>query len=92
MYTLHLLNKSPDHPRFEACLAAVSADDVLVLTENAVLGLACVNETLPLKSYALESDVKARALQDAVAASGAKTIDSATLVALTETTHRIMSW
>lgn len=92
MQTLHILNKSPDHPRFRACLEAVLVDDALVLTENAVLGLTMAQTALPPSLYAITTDIDARGLQGLLEASSAQSIDYPALVALTEAAQRIISW
>lgn len=88
--TLHILNKSPDHPRFSACLAAISVDDVLVLTENAVLVCADTASTRPARCHALQADLHARGLQGAPEAS--QSISYADLVRLTTEHSKIISW
>jgi tRNA 2-thiouridine synthesizing protein B len=45
--TLHILNKSPSHPRFATCLAAVHEGDTLALAENAVLAVTDSTTSLP---------------------------------------------
>ncbi|WP_372965124.1 sulfurtransferase complex subunit TusB [Marinobacter sp.] len=86
--TLHILNKAPEHPRFAACLEALSPSDTLVLIENAVL--ACASVPLPDQSLALTADIKARGLT--ASCEGIQTIGYGDLVQLTETHTKIISW
>lgn len=88
MPRLHLLNKSPDHPRFVRCLACVGADDTLVLMENAVLAMAGDQVPKAIRTLALAEDLGARGLASGAVAS----ISMAQLVALTETHETVISW
>jgi len=87
--TLHIVNKAPEHPRFAACLGTLATDDVLVLSENAVLGLANRQANLPDGCLALEADLAARGLNDSFRN---QAISYADLVKLTEQHPRIISW
>jgi tRNA 2-thiouridine synthesizing protein B len=87
--TLHILNKAPKHPRFAACLGTLGAEDVLVLSENAVLGLADQQSRLPDGCLALEADLAARGLNESFQK---QAISYADLVKLTEQHSRIISW
>jgi len=87
--TLHILNKSPEHPRFHHCLASVSGHDALVLTENAVLALADNTITLPARCFVLVPDLEARSL---TSLTRAQTTDYAGLVRLTTKYERVISW
>jgi len=87
--TLHILNKAPEHPRFAACLGTLAAEDVLVLSENAVLGLADQHVTLPDGCLALEADLAARGLNESFQK---QAISYADLVKLTQQHSRIISW
>lgn len=88
--TLHILNKAPGHPRFVTCLATLSDQDRLVLTENAVLALADADTSLPRHTVALAADIEARGLSGTVASE--QRISPAQLVQLTEHYSRIISW
>ncbi|XKH00775.1 sulfurtransferase complex subunit TusB [Marinobacter nauticus] len=87
--TLHILNKAPEHPRFEACLGALSPGDILVLSENAVLALPARQPGLPEGTLAVAADLAARSLEDGFAG---QAIGYAELVRLTEQHSRIISW
>lgn len=87
--TLHILNKAPGHPRFEACLQSLSEADLLVLTESGVLALADHSVALPGACRAVKADLQARALGDQTRA---QAIDYADLVRLTTDYSRIISW
>lgn len=54
--TLHILNKSPDHPRATQCLASLASNDALLLTENGVLLMA--TSKLPEHARVLALDRK----------------------------------
>jgi tRNA 2-thiouridine synthesizing protein B len=91
MATLHILNKAPDHPRFQACLSAVTDGDTLLLTENAVLA-AAMKRSLPARVLVLRDDLEARGLSSDNIPEHIGSIDFAAFVDLTETTTRIISW
>lgn len=86
--TLHILNKAPGHPRFEACLSVFAADDLLLLMENAVIALADKNSSLPACVCALSADCQARG----IATRGVELVDYAGMVQLTDRFPRIISW
>ncbi|MDC0661831.1 sulfurtransferase complex subunit TusB [Marinobacter sp. SS21] len=89
MMTLHILNKSPEHPRFRLCLEAVGDADQLLLIENAVLALSVEGIKLPGRIMALASDLDARGVSvdgsvDAIHYDG--------MVALAAAADRVISW
>jgi len=86
---LHILNKSPGHPRFATCLAALHEGDTLVLTENAVLALADSNTGLPRNCVALGPDLQARGLAGSL---DVQAISYRELVRLTAEHSRTVSW
>ncbi|MDX1754996.1 MAG: sulfurtransferase complex subunit TusB [Marinobacter sp.] len=89
MMTLHILNKSPGHPRFGRCLDAVGESDQLLLIENAVLALSVDDIALPGRVIALASDLEARGV------SGHREVELIhydDMVALTAAADRIISW
>lgn len=88
--TLHILNKSPGHPRFYVCLAALKEGDVLVLTENGALALADQDIRLPDHSLALEADLEARGLM--TTANPEQVISYDEFVQLTADNSRIVCW
>mgnify|MGYP001262580649 CR=1 FL=1 len=88
--TLHLLNKAPEHPRYQTCINALSPSDTLVLIENGVLSAAGNRLHPPCKIYALKADIDARALE--AACNNLNTIDYDELVQLTATHSKIISW
>lgn len=85
--TLHILNKAPNHPRFEACLAAQDEGDLLLLTENAVLALSDRRIQLPSSIRALASDCQARGISGE-----GRLVDYTGMVELTDRFSRIISW
>mgnify|MGYP001627782360 CR=1 FL=1 len=85
--TLHILNKAPGHPRFTACLVAMSEGDLLLLTGNAVLALVDDNVRLPASTQALAADCKARGI-----GGDAPLVDYRGMVQLTDRFSRIISW
>lgn len=87
---LHLLNKAPSHPRFQACMEAMGPADQLLLLENAVIALVDKTASLPAGTRALASDCEARGLSDKVAASALT--DMADMVELTDQFTKIISW
>jgi len=87
--TLHILNKSPNHPRFATCLAALHEGDTLALTENAVLALADSNTGLPRNCVALSTDIQARGL---AVSTDVQAISYQDLVRLTAEHSRTVSW
>ncbi|QSP93787.1 sulfurtransferase complex subunit TusB [Marinobacter salinisoli] len=90
IHTLHILNKTPEHPRFNECLAMLGPEDALVLTENGVTALP-VTQQLPLHSvFAIQSDLEARGLP--ADGSAASTLDYEGLVDLTLQAKRVISW
>ncbi|MBS3804655.1 MAG: sulfurtransferase complex subunit TusB [Oleiphilaceae bacterium] len=91
MPSLHIVNKAPDHARFQTCLAAVADEDTLLLTENAVLA-AVMAQGLPGTVFALSADLEARGLAPADIMANIGRIDFAGFVSLTEATSRIISW
>lgn len=90
MTTLHILNKSPDHPRFVLCVSTLASDDQLLLTENAVLALADTTVSLPANVLALSPDMKARGLNQANLSQYGIGFDG--MVRLTAQATRIISW
>ena len=91
IHTLHILNKSPEHPRSVACMAALRPGDALLLTENAVLALALQSEPVSSVSvYALAPDVVARGMGQSP--SEASLVDFPAMVDLTARAKNIISW
>ena len=88
--TLHILNKAPEHPRYQACIHALAPSDTLVLIENGVLSAAGNQLHAPCTLYALKADIDARALE--AACENLNTIDYDELVQLTATHPKIISW
>lgn len=88
--TLHIINKSPEHARFQHCLASVQQGDTLLLIEDAVLALLDREKQLPEASYGLEADAKARAVANRVPAE--QLVDYAGFVQLTVNHSRIINW
>ncbi|WP_296931324.1 sulfurtransferase complex subunit TusB [uncultured Marinobacter sp.] len=89
--TLHILNKSPDHPRAARCLEMVSEDDGLLLTGGGVLFLATGHLSGPGKVFALSPDIDARGLGE-FKGSNAELVDFARMVELSLEANRVISW
>ncbi|WP_339802721.1 sulfurtransferase complex subunit TusB [uncultured Marinobacter sp.] len=87
--TLHLLNKSPEHPRFAACLAALANGDKLVLIENAVIALKNCQLVLPATCVVSLADCQARGINPERPETA---LDYPALAALTASHTRIISW
>lgn len=89
--TLHILNKSPDHPRAARCVEMMSAEDGLLLTGNGVLLLARGN-LLPgaSKVFVLIPDVEARGLGDL--SGNVSSVDFGEMVTLSLQAQRVISW
>ncbi|KAA1175160.1 sulfurtransferase complex subunit TusB [Marinobacter salinexigens] len=89
-HTLHILNKTPDHPRFSECLGMSSSDDALLLTENGVLALTTSRVLGDRTVYALKSDLTARAIDTHQSNVGA--IDYQGMVELSLKAKRVICW
>lgn len=93
--TLHILNKSPDHPRAIQCLAMLSPEDALLLTGNGVL--LCVSSKLANAGqvFALSTDLEARGLacpgQSEDSGKGIA-VAFADMVSLSLQAQRVISW
>lgn len=89
--TLHILNKRPDHHRFQACLDALGPGDVLLLIENGVIALTDAGIHLPEGTHVLQADCEARGLatgpEDEV-----EQVDYLGMVYLTDRFSRVISW
>lgn len=88
--TLHILNKSPDHPRAAQCLAMISPEDGLLLTGSGVLFLSAGVLPSMGKVFALSPDVDARGLGNF--AGNASTVGFADMVTLSLQAQRVISW
>ncbi len=89
-HTLHILNKTPDHPRFSECLGTLGTDDALILTENGVLALATEINLKTSRIYALTPDVEARGM--AGTTRNSILVDYPEMVDLTLQAQRVISW
>ncbi len=89
-HTLHILNKTPDHPRFGECLGSLGSDDALILTESGVLALAVDVSPNTSRVYALASDVQARGMTGKTG--NAVVVDYGDMVDLTLQAQRVISW
>lgn len=88
--TLHILNKSPDHPRFARCLSMAGPDDAILLIENGVLGLASAAGTGSVRLLALAPDMAARGLTDG--SNPVQILDYDGMVELTTRAQQVISW
>lgn len=90
MHTLHIVSKSPTHPRFRECLGMVSPEDAVFLTGNGVVALSDSRVSLPLNLYALSDDMAARAVEQT--SHPCTPIGFDTMVDMTLQAQRIISW
>lgn len=89
-HTLHILNKTPDHPRFSECLGTLGADDALLLTENGVLALAADISLKTDRIFALAPDMQARGMTGSTGHS--TLVDYPEMVDLSLQAQRVISW
>lgn len=97
IHTLHILNKTAEHPRAAQCLATLAISDTVLLIENAVLSAPEVAAVAPCPVLMLAADARARGL---VPKSGAGTeatgatpqIGYEQMVQLSALATRIISW
>lgn len=87
--TLHILNKTPGHHRYSACLSAMGPDDGLLLIENGVLA---VTQSLDvgIQYYALAPDLAARGIT--AENQGVQMVSFDDMVALTSAAGNVISW
>lgn len=90
MHTLHIISKSPGNTRFRECLGMIGEQDAILLTGNAVTALSDSTITLPETVYALQEDLRARAIDPGQDISGQVTFDD--MVSLTIQAQRVISW
>lgn len=90
IHTLHILNKTPDHPRFNECLAMAGPDDAVVLTESGVTGARSANQINVKTVFAIRPDLQARGLPTEI--SQVHVLDYGELVDLTIQAKRVISW
>jgi len=88
--TLHILNKSPEHPRAAQCLALLSDKDALLLIENGVLLLSAGSLPAIGKVFALSPDVSARGVGNMVG--NATLVGFGDMVSLSLQARRVISW
>jgi len=91
IHTLHILNKTPGHPRAAECIGALRPGDALLLTESAVLALAAPgNHDTRIPVYALAPDVVARGLGQCPG--DVTLVDFPAMVDLTALAQHVISW
>lgn len=88
--TLHILNKSPEHPRFARCLSMAGPKDAVLLIENGALGLGAASARASGKLMVLAPDMTARGVNDG--AGSAEIIDYERMVELTTRAQQVISW
>ncbi|WP_273203553.1 sulfurtransferase complex subunit TusB [Marinobacter subterrani] len=88
--TLHILNKSPGHPRAAQCLALLSEGDALLLIENGVLLLSAESRPSVCRVFALSADVAARGLGNT--AGNETRVAFSDMVALSLQARKVISW
>jgi len=88
--TLHILNKSPEHPRFARCLSIAGPADTILLIENGVLGLGAASDRASGKVMVLAPDMAARGVNSS--AELAEIIDYERMVELTTRAQQVISW
>jgi len=101
IHTLHILNKTTEHPRAVQCLSTLATADTVLLIENAVLGAPEVAAAAPCPMFMLAADARARGLTaksgagagaGAAAKRTAPQIDYEQMVQLSAMATRIISW
>ena len=97
IHTLHILNKTAEHPRSAQCIAMLAGEDAVLLTENAVLSAPEIAPQAPCPVFMLTSDALARGLTtkpDTTAESTDPTpqISYGQMVQLSALATRIISW
>ena len=97
---LHTVNKSPSHNNcLSSCLRVAPKDSALLLIEDGVYAAVentetselIINALKTMKVYALEPDIKARALSGRLIPDIAL-VDYSGFVKLTEQYHTVQSW
>ncbi|MBD3642421.1 MAG: sulfurtransferase complex subunit TusB [Marinobacter sp.] len=88
--TLHILNKSPEHPRFTRCLTVAGPEDTVLLIENGVLGLVAASASASGKLLALDADLAARGVGNQ--SGTVETVDYDAMVELTTRAQQVISW
>ena len=97
IHTLHILNKTAEHPRAAQCLATLATADTVLLIENAVLSASEVATAAPCPVFMLAADTRARGLAaksvaGTEAARAAPQIGYEQMVQLSALATRIISW
>jgi len=95
--TLHILNKTAEHPRVAQCLATLAAADTVLLIESAVLSAPEVATAAPCPVLMLAADARARGLTATAdasteAAGVTPQIGYEQMVQLSALATRIISW
>lgn len=95
--TLHILNKTPGHPRATQCMAALTPGDTLLLIENGVLGAVEHTPCSPCPVFVLAADAGARGIAELSSSGGNKPMsmqwaDYQHMVQLSALAKRIISW
>jgi tRNA 2-thiouridine synthesizing protein B len=97
IHTLHILNKTAEHPRAVHCLSTLATADTVLLIENAVLSAPEITAAAPCPVFMLAADAHARGLAagsgvGAGATAAAPQIGYEQMVQLSALATRIISW
>ncbi|BES71563.1 sulfurtransferase complex subunit TusB [Marinobacter nanhaiticus D15-8W] len=94
MSCLHILNKAPGEPRFDACLSGLTHGDTLLLIENAVIAVVHNTTDWPegVKLNVLLDDLEARGLKDAAVGKAWLSVDYPGFVTLTTESEKVVCW
>lgn len=88
--TLHILNKPPEHSRYELCLCAMGPGDGLLLTENGVLAVTQPLKVAGERCFVLGPDLEARGLAAQIGENQIVSFDD--MVELTASAENVISW
>lgn len=95
--TLHIINKTPAHPRAAHCVAVLIPTDTVLLIENGVLGAGDYIRSAPCPVFWLAADARARGVlgcgtADSDSETAIHCVDYEQMVQLSALATRIISW